>query len=127
MFTLFRRHKNCLVKWVLATWLLVSLASIHTHLCFDGQELPVTFHFSALDMDSHHTIDHGEDMDISLVKPLISKFFKIDLNLLLLTFLCLYLPLMRQAFRPVLALEVPLALRVHLKPPLRAPPVFSTR
>lgn len=127
MLTFFRQHKNALVAWVLLIWLATSIASIHTHLCFDGHELPVTFHFSALDMDSHHTIDHSEDVDITQVKLLLSKFFKIDLNLLLLTFLCLYLPLMRQVFRPVLALEVPLALWVHLRPPLRAPPVFSAR
>lgn len=125
MLRFFRQHKHALVIWVLLIWLLTSIASIHAHLCFDGEESPVTFHFSDLEIDSHHTIDH--DVDIAQVKSLQSKFFKVDLTLPLLIFLCLYLPLMRQTFNPVWSLHALPSRWAHLRPPLRAPPVSSAR
>ncbi|HEX4974640.1 MAG TPA: hypothetical protein VFV48_02030 [Pseudomonadales bacterium] len=110
---------------MLLIWLLTSIVGIHAHLCFDGEESPVTFHFSDLEIDSHHTIDH--DVDIAQVKSLQSKFFKVDLTLLLLIFLCLSLPSLRQIFNPVWSLNALPSRWAHLRPLLRAPPVSSAR
>lgn len=100
-------------------------SGVHTHLCFDGQEPPVSIQFDVLDTLSHPGDDHLQDVDIDPVKQLYAKLFKVDLPFLLiigclfaLVFVQKTQYLSAQFFFPVLNF-------FKVRPPLRAPPAIS--
>ena len=107
--------------------LVVRVGGAHLHLCFDGNEPPVSFHPVE---DSDHHDEAGlsashDDTDVALSAASIAKSGKqiLDLSLLaLLPFLmCLLLPQMRQLFFTSAPRLLP-TLAFHLRPPLRGPP-----
>ena len=112
----------------LAFWLLSNWAGAHGHLCFDGQEPPVSVQMSVMNGHlEHHADELHQDVDVDLVQSILAqssaKISKIDwalgliaaLSLVLLilpraAFICAY-----RAFYPPISL--------HWRPLLRAPPV----
>lgn len=103
----------------------------HLHLCFDGQEPPVSMHLADETFDHHqptYTAAH-HDEDISLVADAVAKSTKskIDLPPALLVALVLLLLLVGQTRTPFLRRST---LRIKaapacLLPPLRGPPLTA--
>ena len=121
------RHGRWPLILLCVVLLVVRVGGAHLHLCFDGNEPPVSFH-PADDWDHH--ADAGvstshEDTDVALSAASIAKSGKQTLDLPLLALLpllmWLLLPTARQVFFTN-ALRLQRTLAFHLRPPLRGPP-----
>lgn len=106
----------------LACWLLISMGSAHAHLCFDGQEPPISYTSDALD---HHDDQGHKDVDVSLTKLVIVKLFKLDLPIVLAVLALLILSSLPQCHVSHRDFSSSFHRTFLLRPPLRAPPVFS--
>jgi len=107
-----------LIIWLLAGW-----SGLHSHMCFDGQEPPVTVHVhNPGDHADHDISEQHVDADLDLSQPLLIKLVKIDLSLLIAVAL-----LLAALFEKV-SLTLPsysfnyASRRNGVRPPLRAPP-----
>lgn len=118
------RHKT-LALVALMIWLMASWSGAHGHLCFDGQEPPISVHIHTLTEHADHAADEQHvDTDVDLSQPVLTKLTKIDLPLLLATAL-----LLAVLFEKIRATTFPYlqpytARCAGLRPLLRAPPVF---
>lgn len=111
-----------LIFWLLANW-----GGAYAHLCFDGQEPPLSMHLQLQHMDEleHHPDEVHQDIDVEFLQSVIAKLHKIDLGLVLLAVLTLLLvprprTIATAAYRVVLPSRTP-----HTWPPLRAPPLTA--
>ncbi len=113
------------VYWILLTfWLLVSCVSMRAHVCFDGQEPPLSIHLQMVDSHDHHPQEVHDDQDIELQQWVITKINKLDFVLPLLVAVVLLLILIA-AFKPFFIYSnFYLQSRTGLRPAVRAPPVF---
>ncbi len=118
-------HHKTLAFVALIIWLIASWSGAHGHLCFDGQEPPVSVHMHALGEHPDHTTDEQHvDADVDLSQPFLAKLTKIDLPLLIAAAL-----LLAVLFEKI-SLVVSRYSRIYssrlagLRPPLRAPPIF---
>ncbi|HOY22372.1 MAG TPA: hypothetical protein PK002_04425 [Cellvibrio sp.] len=120
----FLRHKT-LAFAALVIWLITSWSGAHGHLCFDGQEPPVSVHMHTLGEHTDHAVDEQHvDADVDLSQPFLAKLTKIDLPLLIAAALLLAVlfekvSLVASNYSPTYSSR-----RTGLRPPLRAPPVF---
>ena len=119
------RHKTfafaALMIWLVAGW-----SGAHGHLCFDGQEPPVSVHMHTLGEHTDHATDEQHvDADIDLSQPLLAKLTKIDLPLLIAA--ALLLAILFEKISLVTSRYSPsyFSRRASLRPPLRAPPVLQ--
>jgi hypothetical protein len=109
----------------LLIWLLASWSGAHGHLCFDGQEPPVSIHMDMMgDHPEHDSAEKHVDADVELGQFALAKLIKIDLPLLiaiaflvavLFEQLAVFVSRQGQIFSSRL---------VGLRPPLRAPPTL---
>lgn len=119
------RHKTiafvALIIWLIAGW-----SGAHGHLCFDGQEPPVSVHMEMMgEHADHHAADEQHvDADIDLSQPLLAKLSKIDLPLLIAAALLLTVWFEKTLVTISLYSQSYSSRREGLRPPLRAPPVF---
>lgn len=109
-----------LILWLLAGW-----SGVHGHLCFDGQEPPLSVHMDMLgDHPEHQTEQQHQDADLDPGQLVLAKLMKVDLSY----FIAAALLLVISRVKPEIAfsrytrcyLDRPHSLR----PPLRAPPIF---
>lgn len=127
-----------LQAWILpllcATLLVGRVAGAHLHLCFDGMEPAKEFHVA--DLGLHHSEESAgagaphQDTDVAAIGDLIGKPAKplFDLPLFLLTFLSLWLLLQpRSSLAPALRPRFTPASFFFLRPPLRGPPLTTSR
>ncbi len=109
----------------LVIWLLASWSGTHGHLCFDGQEPPVTVHMELLDdHPEHDENDRHVDADLDMNQLLIVKFVKIDLPFLIAAALLLVLLLKQVPSLVVFYSRIFSSCLIGLRPPLRAPPAL---
>jgi hypothetical protein len=117
-------HKT-LAFVALTIWLITSWSGAHGHMCFDGQEPPVTVHMELMsDHPEHDVSEKHVDTNIDLSPLLTIKLFKIDLHFLITAVLLLIVPAKKSVisvsfYSPVFSSYV-----TGLRPPLRAPPAF---
>ena len=110
----------------LVIWLLASWGGAHGHLCFDGQEPPVSVHMHVMDDHPDHGIAETHvDADVELGQFSLAKLIKIDLPLLiaiafLSTFLFKQLAVFVSRHGQIFSSRL-----IGLRPPLRAPPLFQ--
>ncbi len=107
-----------LIIWLLAGW-----SGAHSHMCFDGQEPPVTVHIHAIgDHADHDSSQYHLDADVSLDQPAPTHLLKIDFPLLVNTAF-LVIVFYTESTQPVIdyASKIPSYLN-GIRPPLRAPP-----
>lgn len=109
----------------LLLWLVVSWSGVHGHLCFDGQEPPISLH---VDMLGDHPVHEHEEahQDVDIEQPqLLIKTFKLDF--FLPVFLTLIIIL--HTCRTTLTIQSITPSRTRhsagVRPPLRAPPIIS--
>lgn len=107
------------------------VSGAHLHLCFDGNEPPVTFYLN--DQGPHHEGDsakvHHQDKEASVTGDAVAKTNKpvFDLPLFLLAALLLW-----SAFQLVYRFSPPISASVrpiavpYLRPPLRGPPLLAS-
>lgn len=110
-----------LILWLTASW-----SGAHGHMCFDGQEPPMTVHMhNTGDHTDHHDISEQHvDADVDLSQPLLTKLTKIDLPLLIAAAILLAI-LFEKLSIVVCRYSLTYASRpTGFLPPLRAPPVF---
>ncbi|GGY63740.1 hypothetical protein GCM10011613_04310 [Cellvibrio zantedeschiae] len=109
----------------LIIWLLASWSGAHGHMCFDGQEPPMTVHIHTLGEHADHDSSQNHldaDVDIGQLAP--AKPIKIDLPILLLAaFLLAAFFTAPAKFVVSYFRTIPHRLN-GLRPPLRAPPVL---
>lgn len=109
----------------LIIWLIASWSGAHGHLCFDGQEPPLSVH---MDMLGEHP-DHADaekhiDADVDLGQIALAKLVKIDLPVLIAAAVLCVLLFKRFTF-VITPYSRPYSSRIiGLRPPLRAPPVL---
>jgi hypothetical protein len=107
----------------------VRSANMHVHLCFDGQEAPVSLHFEDGAELSEHlteiTLQH-HDLDVDVVSHLSSKLPKLDLPIVALIVSALLVAFALLG-KPPLAIARSLQFRFqsrpYFTPPLRGPPL----
>ncbi|WP_428310016.1 hypothetical protein [Hydrocarboniphaga sp.] len=107
------------------------VSGAHLHMCFDGNEPPVTFHLT--DQGPHHdgadAKAHHQDAEASATGEAVAKsgksFFKLPLFLLAALLLWAALPLVRRFGFALSASARPIALP-YLRPPLRGPPLLAS-
>lgn len=123
--TVHQSFKNIVSLIALAIWLVTSMSGAHGHLCFDGQEPPLTVHMEMLGNHPEHDINEKHvDADVDLNQFFLTKLVKIDLPFLIAGALFLVL-LFRQPIHFVSFYSRVFSSRlIGLRPPLRAPPVF---
>lgn len=108
----------------LVIWLMASWGGAHGHMCFDGQEPPITVHIHAVgDHADHDSSEQHVDADVDLSQPLLTKFTKIDLPLLIAA-----AHLLAGVFEKISAFAsrysyIYVSRIAGLHPPLRAPPI----
>lgn len=119
-------HYKTFAFVALTVWLLVSFSGAHGHLCFDGQEPPVSVHMDMLGEHTEHAADEQHvDADVDLLsQPLLAKLTKIDLPLLLAAALLLAVLFEKTFFAVSNYSHTYSSRRAGLRPPLRAPPFF---
>lgn len=119
------RHKT-MAFLALTIWLLASMSGAHGHLCFDGQEPPISVHMDMLaDHIEHHDSDQHLDADVDLGGLALSKLIKIDLPLIIAAALLMAVLLQTATvFSSFYRLLNPLRL-AGIRPLLRAPPILS--
>lgn len=117
--------KNILALMALAIWLLASWSGAHGHLCFDGQEPPVTVHMELLgDHPEHGDNERHVDADLDVSQLLIVKLVKIDLPLLMVAALLLVLLFKQSSTLTVFYFRIFSSRLIGFRPPLRAPPAL---
>lgn len=121
------------LRLILATMclslLVVRVAGVHLHLCFDGSEPPLSYHLA--DSGIHHADEQeaGEshsDRDMTVADDLVAKKPAHDQDATLLWFVfALLLYLLAPVRRVSFATDLPRLRSVFswLRPPLRGPPV----
>lgn len=115
-------HKT-LAFAALIIWLIAGWSGAHGHLCFDGQEPPLSIHMDTFGEHTEHAADEQHvDANVDLSQPLLAKLTKIDLPLLLVAALLFTLLLEKIAFIVSRYSPSHSSCRVGLRPPLRAPP-----
>lgn len=109
-----------LILWLLASW-----SGAHGHLCFDGQEPPLSLHMDMLgDHVEHLAHENHTDADVDPGQLALAKLLKLDLSLPLVAALLLAVLLVN----PAVFISRYARFYIHrhngLRPPLRAPPFF---
>lgn len=118
-------HYKTLAFIALTVWLISSWSGAHSHLCFDGQEPPVTVHMDTLGEHLQHASDEQHvDADVDLNQLLIVKIIKVDLPVLIVAILLLALLFKRHSLLIPFRSLVFYSRVTNLRPPLRAPPVI---
>lgn len=119
-------HRIAFAFVALTLWLLASLSGAHGHLCFDGQEPPVSIHMDVLGEHTNHAADEQHvDADVDLLsQPLLAKLTKIDLPLLLAAALLLAVLFEKTSFIVSNYSHTYFSRPAGLRPLLRAPPLF---
>jgi hypothetical protein len=118
-------HHKTLAFLALVIWLITSWSGAHGHLCFDGQEPPVSVHMHTLGEHTDHAVDEQHvDADIDLSQPFLAKLTKIDLPLLIAAALVLAVLFHKNSIPVSNYSPGYSSRRAGLRPPLRAPPVF---
>ena len=119
-------HHKTLAFVALTIWLIASWSGAHGHLCFDGQEPPISVHMEMMaEHADHHAADEQHvDADVDLSQPLLAKLTKIDLPLLIAAALLLAMwfekiSIVVSNYSPTYSSRL-----TGLRPPLRAPPVL---
>ena len=118
------RHKT-LAFLALIIWLTASLSGAHGHLCFDGQEPPISIHMEMLGEHIEHdsSMQHvGADIDIG--EPALAKLIKMDLPLIIAAAMLLALLFKTRIAFITLYRTFCLHRVTGIRPPLRAPPVL---
>ena len=118
------RHKTiafvALIIWLIAGW-----SGAHGHLCFDGQEPPISIHMDTLGEHPDHAADEQHvDANVDLSQPLLAKLTKIDLPHLLAAALLFAVLFEKTSFVVSNYSPTYSSRRIGLRPPLRAPPVL---
>lgn len=109
-----------LIIWLIAGW-----SGAHGHLCFDGQEPPVTVHMDMLGNHPEHSSDEKHfDADVDVGQLTLAKLSKIDLPLLIAAALLLAVLFEKVSLVVSLYSHTYSSRLSGLRPPLRAPPVF---
>lgn len=109
----------------LILWLLASGSGVHGHLCFDGQEPPLSVHMDMLgDHAGHHAEENHKDADLNPGQLLLAKLLKLDLPCIIIAALLLAVLLFNSAV--FASRYTPFYTYSHngLRPPVRAPPFF---
>jgi hypothetical protein len=121
------KNVHALICWILLCfWLLVSCVSIHAHLCFDGQEPPVSVHWQVADgHGDHHSQEVHDDQDIELQQWVITKINKLDFFLPLLVAVVFFLISLAAFNSFFIYSNFYLQSQSGLRPAVRAPPFFS--
>jgi|SRR5690606_12649578 len=116
-------NKKRFVFCALILWLVSALLGAHSHLCLDGQEPPVSLHFSAsLHQLDQHNDDRHQDVDIDIPQTLTAKFKSLDLPVLLfIVLLMIHFGSNERGANVYRIFHQRLSRK--LRPPLRAPPV----
>lgn len=118
-------HHKALVFLALVIWLIASWSGAHGHLCFDGQEPPMTVHMDALSEHlQHDSSEQHVDADVDLSQFLIVKLVKVDLPWLIAAALLLVLFFKQPANFVTFYVRVFSSRLIGLLPPLRAPPAI---
>ena len=118
-------HHKALVFLALVIWLIASWSGAHGHLCFDGQEPPMTVHMDALSEHlQHDSSEQHVDADVDLSQFLIVKIVKVDLPWLIAAALLLVLFFKQPASFVTFYVRVFSSRLIGLRPPLRAPPAI---
>ena len=106
-------------------WLVASWSGAHGHLCFDGQEPPLSMHMDILGEHPEHLgTDKHVDADVDLGTFALAKLIKIDLPILIAATL-LFVLLFNYFSYTVTQYSRPYSSRIiGIRPPLRAPPFF---
>lgn len=109
----------------LIIWLLTSWSGAHGHLCFDGQEPPMTVHMDMLgDHPEHGSQEKHIDADVDLSQLMLAKLIKIDLPFLIAAAL-LFVALFEKPIISVVVYSLIFSsYSIGLRPPLRAPPAL---
>jgi hypothetical protein len=109
----------------LIIWLIASWSGAHGHLCFDGQEPPLSVHMDMLgEHPEHADTDKHIDADVDLGQIALAKLVKIDLPVLIAVTLLFVLLFKRFTF-VITQYSRPYSSRITgLRPPLRAPPAL---
>ncbi|RYZ88467.1 MAG: hypothetical protein EOO68_26415 [Moraxellaceae bacterium] len=116
-------HKT-LAFATLIIWLLASWSGAHGHMCFDGQEPPITVHIHVSGEHADHDSSQNHlDADVDIGQSAPTNFFKIDFSILLAVAFSLAI----RSIKPLRIIvdyicNIPFRL-MGLRPPLRAPPV----
>ncbi len=107
-------------------WLIAGWSGAHGHLCFDGQEPPVSVHMEMMGehADHHATDEQHVDADVDLSQPFLAKLTKIDLPLLITAALLLAVLFQKNSILVFRYSPTYSTRRAGLRPPLRAPPVL---
>jgi hypothetical protein len=109
-----------LILWLLASW-----SGAHGHLCFDGQEPPLSLH---MDMLSEHTEHHADekhtDADVSPGQLALAKLLKLDLFFMVAAALLLAMVLASPSVFISRYFRRYSRRLIGLRPQLRAPPFF---
>jgi hypothetical protein len=118
-------HHKALVFLALVIWLIASWSGAHGHLCFDGQEPPMTVHMDMLGDHPEHNIDEKHfDADLDVGQFVLAKLVKIDLPLLIATALLLVLLFKQPTIFVAFYSRLFISRIIGLRPPLRAPPAI---
>lgn len=122
-------------RWLVMMLCIVLLGArvggAHLHLCFDGQESPVSVHLIDDNLEQHAPFLSAprHDQDISIFADFIAKSsqVKIDLPPMLLAALVSLLLVVCHTRAPLLRRRVVLAITAppELLPPLRGPPLTA--
>lgn len=118
------RHQTfafvALVIWLIASW-----SGAHGHLCFDGQEPPMTVHMDMLgDHPEHGSEEQHLDADVDLSQLALAKLVKIDLPLLIAAALLFVVLFEKPVISAVVYSCIFSSYSIGLHPPLRAPPAL---
>jgi hypothetical protein len=119
------RHK-AFVYAILLLWFFASASGIHGHFCFDGKEPPVSVHFDILSGHDEHHFDGHKDLDSKpgqLDALKVSSFSFLFLITALL--LVIVWPLVQNQKYHLFNIPTSWLSIAGLRPPLRAPPIFS--
>ena len=118
------RHQT-IAFMALVIWLITSWSGAHGHLCFDGQEPPMTVHMDMLgDHPEHGSKEKHIDADVDLSQLALAKLIKIDLPLLTAIALLFAVLFEKTLVSIVLYSRIFSSYSIGLRPPLRAPPAL---
>ena len=108
----------------LVIWLITGWSGTHGHICFDGQEPPLTLHIELIgDHPEHHADEKHVDANLDLNQLLIIKLVKIDLPFLITASLMLIVLFKKSVISISFYSRVFSSHLIGLRPPLRAPPI----
>jgi hypothetical protein len=122
-------HRRHLVTLTLIVWLCAIWGGLHGHFCFDGQDPAISIHMDLLaGHPEHHHDDQSAhvDTDADLVESFLFKLTKLELPAALATLLFLLFAIIGRQFFSHTYSQTPRQKNTSLRPPLRAPPVFSS-